>query len=314
MQLGASGYSKADLDLNGEIQNTDITNILYVNLGKGQQFIPDTSIARMYLADTKIDTRNVHYSLLNAKNTSENGKNYFEVDVVIETTEEFKLGLGQLYFNYNTAAFGDNISANMNLEYTQPSGYILGEYYTYPAYTNFRQNDNTSSRISVSYQQSISEGTIIANNVMAEPKKLLHLKIEYINVSESAMLSFETNENYTNQTFTACGPSTFDPLNCSDYLGIQLFNDTFEGSQALNIDEELLDKSVSLFPNPVTDILTIISEIPLTKVEIYSVLGKKIKEIHTDFNAIATDQLSNSVYFLRIYSDNGYVVKKLIKK
>ena len=127
------------------------------------------------------------------------------------------------------------------------------------------------------------------------------------------MLSFETNENYTNQTFTACGPPTFGALNCSDYLGTQIFNDTFESSQTLSMDEWLLMQAITIYPNPVNDVLTIVSEIPLTKVEIYSAIGKKVKEIYTDFNAIATDRLSNGVYFIRIHSENGSLTKKLIK-
>jgi len=37
-QLGLSGFSDADLDMNSQIQNTDIQNKLTPNLGKGEQF------------------------------------------------------------------------------------------------------------------------------------------------------------------------------------------------------------------------------------------------------------------------------------
>ncbi|WP_299216155.1 glycosyl hydrolase [uncultured Aquimarina sp.] len=35
--LGNSGYHKADMDMNGQIQNTDINNVINKNLGKGEQ-------------------------------------------------------------------------------------------------------------------------------------------------------------------------------------------------------------------------------------------------------------------------------------
>jgi hypothetical protein len=35
---GISGYNNADIDLNGEVQNTDLNNLLNPNIGKGQQF------------------------------------------------------------------------------------------------------------------------------------------------------------------------------------------------------------------------------------------------------------------------------------
>ena len=77
---------------------------------------------------------------------------------------------------------------------------------------------------------------------------------------------------------------------------------------------DFIQSKISLFPNPVANILTIDSEIPLTKVEIYSILGKKVKEINSDFNAIPTNNLSNGVYIFKIYSENGLATKKLIKK
>ncbi|MDC1162041.1 hypothetical protein OAT18_01225 [Tenacibaculum sp.] len=36
--LGSSGYSDTDLDMNGQVQNIDINNIINTNVGKGQQF------------------------------------------------------------------------------------------------------------------------------------------------------------------------------------------------------------------------------------------------------------------------------------
>jgi hypothetical protein len=90
-------------------------------------------------------------------------------------------------------------------------------------------------------------------------------------------------------------------LNYSDY------------DSTLNIEDERLAQSVNLYPNPVSDNLTIDSEISLTKVEIYSILGKKVKEINSDFKSILTDNLSNGVYILRIHSEKGYTTEKLIK-
>jgi len=82
----------------------------------------------------------------------------------------------------------------------------------------------------------------------------------------------------------------------------------------LDVDDAILAKSISFYPNPVSDILTIDSEMPLAKVEFYSALGKKVKEINSDFKSIRTDNLSNGFYIVRIQSENGLTTKKLIKK
>jgi len=86
-----------------------------------------------------------------------------------------------------------------------------------------------------------------------------------------------------------------------------------EDCGALGVDDEILAQSVILYPNPVTNILTIDSEIPITKVEIFSILGKKVKEINSDFKSIPIDNLSNGVYIVKLLFDNGFTTKKLIK-
>lgn len=85
-------------------------------------------------------------------------------------------------------------------------------------------------------------------------------------------------------------------------------------NNALNIDDEILSKSVKLYPNPVDDVLIVNSEIPLTKVEVYSILGKKVKEFNTGFNSMRMDNLSNGVYIIRILAEKGSATRKLIKK
>jgi len=82
----------------------------------------------------------------------------------------------------------------------------------------------------------------------------------------------------------------------------------------LSVDDEILDNSLKLYPNPVTNILTIESKnVAISKVEIYSILGEKIKEITSNFGSIATDNLPNGIYIIKIYSEKGMVMKKTIK-
>jgi hypothetical protein len=86
-----------------------------------------------------------------------------------------------------------------------------------------------------------------------------------------------------------------------------------EDCAALSLDDEFLAKSITLYPNPVSDILTINSKIPLTKVEVYSILGQKVKEINSVFNYISMSDLSKGIYIVRLQFQNGFATKKLIK-
>ena len=83
----------------------------------------------------------------------------------------------------------------------------------------------------------------------------------------------------------------------------------------LGVDDIELDKSIKFYPNPSTDNLSIDSDfIDITKIEIYSSLGVKLKEIYSNFKTINTGNLSNGLYIIRIYSENGTTMRKLIKE
>ena len=83
----------------------------------------------------------------------------------------------------------------------------------------------------------------------------------------------------------------------------------------LSIEDEKLEQSIQLYPNPVKDILSINSKaIVISKVAIYSVLGKKIKEVKSNFESIGIHNLSKGLYIIRIFSDKGSIIKRIIKR
>ncbi|MFC2110001.1 glycosyl hydrolase [Bacteroidota bacterium] len=83
----------------------------------------------------------------------------------------------------------------------------------------------------------------------------------------------------------------------------------------LSIEDSILERSLNLYPNPVTSVLYINSpELLISKVEIYSFTGKKALEIISNLNAINVDKLPNGIYMVKIYSSEGSTVKKMIKK
>tara|TARA_B110000971_G_scaffold83653_1_gene85797 strand:+ start:528 stop:1460 length:933 start_codon:yes stop_codon:yes gene_type:complete len=73
------------------------------------------------------------------------------------------------------------------------------------------------------------------------------------------------------------------------------------------------DSEFKLVPNPTIGVFKIESKTPITKVEIYSISGKKVNEVDSGFETISTDNLFNGMYILRIHSKNGISHKKLIK-
>ncbi|AUP80640.1 DUF4961 domain-containing protein [Flavivirga eckloniae] len=81
---------------------------------------------------------------------------------------------------------------------------------------------------------------------------------------------------------------------------------------SLSVDNEAFDQA-SILPNPFNHTLRIDSQDRLQKVEIYSMLGKKVGDIHSGFKNIPTDYISKGVYVVKVYSDKGATTKTLIK-
>jgi hypothetical protein len=80
------------------------------------------------------------------------------------------------------------------------------------------------------------------------------------------------------------------------------------------IEDELLNEGVKMYPNPVSDILSVESQLSIKKVEIYSILGEKVKVVHSNFNSIEFGDLLKGIYLIRIFSEKGITVRKLMKE
>ena len=104
------------------------------------------------------------------------------------------------------------------------------------------------------------------------------------------LICYQDNNGYSIKTTNG---------NCDDYLTLNTEN------LALN--------SMSIYPNPATDFVTITSEQPIDEVECFDFLGKKV-EIIFDLNnrQINVSSLSQGINFLKISSGKNHQILKLI--
>ena len=75
----------------------------------------------------------------------------------------------------------------------------------------------------------------------------------------------------------------------------------------------------SIFPNPVKDEIFIKSELQIKKVEICDISGRIVETRHATslpggVQKIAVSALSQGIYIVRIYTDSGLIVSKIMKK
>lgn len=270
-------------------------------------------------------SQDIHFTFANAMKTNAGVDNYYEVDVMIQTinaTGSFKLGSGQLYFDYNTAAFGTNVKANASFTVTQPNpAYICGQYVDAAAaniYGPFTTNDNTTSRVSWAFSQAFSSSTFAAVNVTATPTKLCHLKFKYIDVNQVPSVSFYYAGIFSDQFFTACGPDAGGPFgaaDCGANPGIKIINDTFDSSGAtLSNKENELSLGFSVYPNPTTGNIYINGDTTkLSSLEIYSITGQRLMEVKENFKEINITSLSSAIYFVKLNNKQGVETFKIVK-
>lgn len=80
------------------------------------------------------------------------------------------------------------------------------------------------------------------------------------------------------------------------------------------IDNFVLNDAVNMYPNPVQNFLFIRSNYPITRVQVFSLLGDLVKDDYGDIERVNMSSLNSGIYMIKIYSNQYFVTKKLIKK
>jgi hypothetical protein len=105
----------------------------------------------------------------------------------------------------------------------------------------------------------------------------------------------------------------------TDLLGNQrIFNTTVDmgafefGSAPLSTENISLLSETTIYPNPVSNNLTIKSKENILKIEVYNLLGKKLIEKENS-SFINLSNLKPNIYFVRIFSAKSSISKRIIK-
>ena len=74
------------------------------------------------------------------------------------------------------------------------------------------------------------------------------------------------------------------------------------------------DSKLSIFPNPVKDVMNISYDKAINQIDVYDVNGKLVKTYTTVDNTINVSDLSDGIYMLNIKTEEGLVVRKIVKE
>ncbi|GGE04198.1 T9SS type A sorting domain-containing protein [Psychroflexus salis] len=128
----------------------------------------------------------------------------------------------------------------------------------------------------------------------------LHLVIDI----ESNIKLFDILNEFTN---------TIEFHQC--YYTCENEEDCLLGEDNLGIEGEEL-KKIMIYPNPTSNLLHIeTSQIDITAIGIFDLQGKRVMQLNSAYlNGIDVSQLTNGIYFIKVSTSEGELVKKFVKK
>lgn len=141
--------------------------------------------------------------------------------------------------------------------------------------------------------------------------------IEGLNNIESSRIDILGNLSLSNcATEAICTQLRIDPMliNVGDNAPGCNSRSEILGQCELSITEADFNKSLSIYPNPVTSILNIntSNHISFEKAIVYSTLGKEI--LQTSKKEMNLETLSTGIYFVEVVTGKGSVTKRIVKK
>ena len=109
--------------------------------------------------------------------------------------------------------------------------------------------------------------------------------------------------------FSKSGGTTAEPTNLQELMYIDDVSLIFASTLSIS-EEELM--SISIYPNPATDLISISGVDNIKSIKVYSILGSLEKEVFNT-NQIDISELSSGIHLIKV--DNGTVfTKKIIKQ
>ncbi|MEN8194340.1 MAG: T9SS type A sorting domain-containing protein, partial [Bacteroidota bacterium] len=154
-----------------------------------------------------------------------------------------------------------------------------------------------------------------------------NIYIEHISVSNNQLTFFDFR-NAANEIVLGFSAHNNPDLTCifvndadyssANWSGIDEnthFVETQEQCDAIGIDEVSLNEEFTIYPNPVKSTLSIDynSDIKIEIIQLYNVLGKLVLEDNNNFQTINVESLQNGIYLVKITTDHGSLMKKIIK-
>jgi hypothetical protein len=164
------------------------------------------------------------------------------------------------------------------------------------------------------FAMNLPPGQTILSHTMNTPFVLVSFDIS--NMPTAGRLEILTN---TDPIAIALGGSidSFYNANIDNTTTQNYFNGQVSGQEDFQFDTlsveqvQLADESISVYPNPATNVLNISAQIDITKLVMFDVIGKQVISVENT-KTINVSKLNAGVYLLKITSSKGTITKKIV--
>lgn len=147
--------------------------------------------------------------------------------------------------------------------------------------SDFNLTATSSSNLAVTYTSSDTNVATITNNVVS----IIGVGTTTITASQSGNNNYNAATDVT-QNLTVTTTASIDNFK---KLGLVLY------------------------PNPISDSFTIKTQLHIEKIEIYNIIGKKVKEFTKQKNKYSVQELPEGIYLIQITTEKGIGTTKILK-
>ena len=119
-------------------------------------------------------------------------------------------------------------------------------------------------------------------------------------------------EQTTDGGYITIGGTSSDDSGIGDTFGGYDFWVVKFGPETLGINNHTIEEFASIiYPNPTSEYINIVSEILITKIEIFNLLGKQILTTGNQ-SQLDVSSYQAGIYVIKLYSENQYSIKKIV--